>query len=162
MMCHMGRADRILPLVACLATGVASADPLPPITNRNYAIDLYQGVPLGNSATIAMGGATAANAIGTSGTLVNPSAPAVRETTDRDWWSWDYHLDYLNGSLSSDYDNSGIPHAAGGTSAITAGLGGRIHDWAAAITVSEQIAPIVGAQLMTSAGSVDANAETLQ
>src|SRR6185503_12297041 len=78
---------------AALAAAPAEADPLPAVTSRDYAIDLYDGVALGNSATIAMGGASAANAFGTSGTLVNASAPAVRRTTDTDSWSWDYHLD---------------------------------------------------------------------
>ena len=35
---------------------------------------------IGNSATVAMGGAAAANAMGTSGTLINPSAPAAQLT----------------------------------------------------------------------------------
>src|SRR5438132_2275382 len=102
----MGRIGRLLPLVASWA-GSAHADSLPPITDRNYAIELYDGVALGNTAVVGMGGAAVALAAGSSGTLVNPSAMAVRPTTDTDRWSWDYHIDYLIGSLSSDYDNNG-------------------------------------------------------
>ena len=117
----------------------------PAIVDRNYAIDLFEGVALGNSATVAMGGASAANAFGTSGTLVNPSAPAVRRTTDTDTWSWDYHLDYLNASLSKDYDNNGVVSSGSGLAALTLGLGGRWHDWGIAVTGSTQNAPIADA-----------------
>jgi hypothetical protein len=132
------RAASLVVLVA----GVASADPLPPVTSRDYAIDLYDGVALGNSATVAMGGASAANAFGTSGTLVNPSAPAVRRTTDTDSWSWDYHFDYLNAGLSDDYDNNGRTATDSGVAALTLGLGGRYHDWGIALTASSQNAPV--------------------
>ena len=56
--------------------------PTSPITDSNYSIELYDGVALGNTAVVGMGGATVALAIGTSGTLFNPSAPAVKPTTD--------------------------------------------------------------------------------
>jgi hypothetical protein len=112
-----------------------------PITSRNYAIDLYSGVPLGNSAIIAMGGAAAANATGSSGTLVNPSASGARTTTDLDWWSIDVHLDTLSSSQSTDNWNDGINASNGaGTTELTAGLALRIHDWAGAITGTFQYA----------------------
>ena len=120
--------------VICLLAGVAHAD-YPQATSRDYAIELYTGVPLGNAATVAMGGAAAANASGTSGTLINPSAPAVRPTTDTDVWSLDFHFDVISGSTSSDYDNNGIVAANGsGTSLVTVGVGGRARDWGLAIT----------------------------
>ena len=126
-------------VVLVLVPAIAGADPqLEPIQpGQSYAIDLYSGVPLGNSAVIATGGASQADSIGSSGTLANPSAPAVRATTDTDWWNWDYHLDYLFGSLSSDYANSGIPNLSD-THAQTVTIGGslRFHDWAGAITAS--------------------------
>jgi len=133
---------RAASLVVLLAAAPGAADPLPPVTSRDYAIDLYDGVALGNSATVAMGGASAANAFGTSGTLVNPSAPAVRRTTDTDTWSWDYHLDYLNAGLSADYDNNGQVTSGSGLAALTLGLGGRWHDWGFALTGSTQNAPV--------------------
>src|SRR4051812_35422096 len=148
MMAKMVRIGRILPLVTCLVASQASADPqLSPITDRNYAIELYDGTALGNAAVIGMGGAAVALSSGTSGTLNNPSAPGVRSTTDTDSWAWDYHLDYLIGSLSSDYDNNGLTvqnggltRDDGGTSVITGGLGLRYHDWAVAVTATEQFA----------------------
>jgi hypothetical protein len=118
---------------------LAAADPtLEPIQpGQSYAIDLYSGVPLGNSAVIATGGASQADSIGSSGTLVNASAPAVRQTTDTDHWNWDYHIDYLFGSLSSDYANSGIANLPDGhAQTITFGGSLRVGDWAGAITAS--------------------------
>jgi hypothetical protein len=120
----------------------------PPVTDRNYAIELYDGVAIGNSAIVAMGGAAAANAMGTSGTLVNPSAPAVRPTTDTDPWSLDYHFDYLISTSRSDYDNNGIVSPnGGGTSLFTWGIGGRAKDWAFAATASYATSQIDGLAL---------------
>jgi hypothetical protein len=151
---------RAVSLVVLASSAPAVANPA--IVDRNYAIDLYDGVALGNSATVAMGGASAANAFGTSGTLVNPSAPAVRRTTDTDSWSWDYHLDYLNASLSKDYDNNGVISSGSGLAALTLGLGGRWHDWGAAITASTQNAPIAGAMLDVGGASYTMSATTLR
>jgi hypothetical protein len=129
-------------VVAALPTPAVAGPQLEPIQpGQSYAIDLYDGVPLGNSAVIATGGASIADAIGSSGTLVNASASAVRQTTDTDAWNWDYHIDYLIGSLSTDYANSAIDYGALGkqppdskTSTITFGGSLRVHDWAGAIT----------------------------
>jgi hypothetical protein len=138
----MVRFGRILPLVLCFAASTADAEPeTSPITDSNYSIELYDGVAIGNTAVVGMGGATVALAIGTSGTLFNPSAPAVKPTTDTDKWSWDYHLDYLNGTLSTDYDNNGIL-AESGTSVLTLGFGLRIGEWAGAITATSQYVPV--------------------
>ncbi|MFN0248718.1 MAG: hypothetical protein ACKV2T_17650 [Kofleriaceae bacterium] len=132
----------LLPVVLAstgTATCPAAADP---ITDRDYAIDFYDGVAIGNTAWVGMGGAGAANIVGTAGTLINPSAPAVRFTTDTDDWSWDYHIDVLTGKLSTDYDNNGIVSEDAGASLITVGLGGRYHDWAVAVTLTAQTAPV--------------------
>ena len=152
-------AGRFLPLLASTglltSAGVAGAEPqTSPITDSNYSIELYDGVAIGNTAVVGMGGATVALAIGTSGTLSNPSAPAVRPTTDKDWWSWDYHIDYLNGSLSTDYDNNGFTHEEGGTSVLTLGFGLRFGDWAGAITGTQQFAPVSDAFVMTPSDSM--------
>jgi len=130
-------------MLLVLVASPAAADPeTSPITDSNYSIELYDGIPIGNIALIGMGGATTAVAIGTAGTLYNVSAPAVRPTTDTDSWSWDYHLDYLTGSFSSDYDNNGYVNDTTARQIVTAGLGGRIHNWAAAFTFTGQDAPV--------------------
>lgn len=130
----------------CLALGLIAPTPgearadNPPITNRNYAIDLYNGVAFGNTQVVGMGGASIGTAMGSSGTLSTPAAPAIRATTDNDWWGWDYHVDYLT-SFSRDYDNNGEANRDdGGPSFLSLGLAGRVHDWGLAGTVTTQTA----------------------
>jgi hypothetical protein len=169
----MVRYGGFLPLVTCFAASpVAAAPETTPITDSNYSIELYDGVALGNAAVVGMGGATVALAIGTAGTLFNPSAPAVKPTTDTDTWSWDYHLDYLNGSLSTDYDNNGLPlpgatgaEAESGTSVFTGGFGLRFGEWAGAITVTQQYAPVADAMFTAPSGNmfpIEASVRRLQ
>ena len=149
---------RLLALVIAFACSPAFADPqLTPVTSRAYSIDLYDGVSLGNSAVIAMGGATVANAIGSSGTLANASASAVRQTTDTDRWSWDVHLDALDASRSQDFTNSGLPNTTtSGALFVTAGLAGRLHNWGAAITASGETVPLAGAMATLPNGTMTA------
>ncbi len=133
---------------AC-AVGTASADP---IVDREYAIDLYDGVAIGDTSQVGMGGAGAARVVGSAGTLLNPSAPAVRQTTDNDRWSWDYHLDALTGKYSSDYDNNGtVTDQASGATLLTGGLALRVGDWAGALTLTVQSAPLEGSDLQADA-----------
>ncbi len=122
--------------------GRAEADP---IVDRDYAIELYEGVAIGDSSLTGMGGAGAARVNGSAGALVNASAPAVRRTTDNDSWSWDYHLDYLTGRFSTDYDNNGqVASEAEGAQLATAGLALRFGLWSGALTFTGQDSPIDG------------------
>jgi hypothetical protein len=124
--------------------GTARADN-PPIVDRNYAIDLYDGVAIGNTAMVGMGGTGAALINGTAGALINPSAIAVRSTTDFDSWDVTYHFDVLTGRYSSDYDNNGVvTDENSGAALLTAGLGLRYHDWSVALTYLTQSAPVPG------------------
>jgi hypothetical protein len=142
-------------IALCLVGRPAHADPtLTPIMGNDYAIDLYEGVALGNSAVVAMGGASVANAAGSSGTLANVSAPAVRQTTDTDRWSWDYHLDYLNATQSKDFSNSGLSTTTGGAQMTTVGLAGRFGNWGGAITASYQQAHVGDQQVMLTGGGM--------
>jgi hypothetical protein len=136
------RAGRIVALLLLVASPAAAEPETSPITDSNYSIELYDGIPIGNIALIGMGGATTALAIGTAGTLYNASAPAVRPTTDTDYWSWDYHLDYVSGGLSTDFDNNGFVGDTASRQVFTAGLGGRISNWATAITFTSQDSPV--------------------
>ena len=142
---------RLLTLLACVPLAAHAdpvTEPIPP--GAQYSIELYDGGILGNAAVVGMGGATTAIAIGTAGTLFNASAPAVKPTTDTDRWNWDYHLDYLNGSLSTDYDNNGLTSDNGGTSVFTGGFGVRVGEWAGAITATRQAAPVEGTVMLPS------------
>jgi hypothetical protein len=127
-----------LPLVCLVATPAAAE---PPITSRDYSIDFYEGTAIGDARMVAMGGAGLALIIGSAGTLLNASAPAVRKTTDNDRWSWDWHIDYLNGRLSTDFDNNGEV-IENGSQLATLGLSFRYREWAAAIVGTVQTAPI--------------------
>lgn len=140
-------------VAACAAVGAAvgraAADP---IVDRDFAIDFYEGVAIGDTSQIGMGGAGAARVVGSAGTLLNPSAPAVRRTTDHDRWSWDYHLDALTGKYSSDYDNNGAAtDGASGATLLTLGLALRVGDWSGAITATAQRAPLEGSSLRADA-----------
>ena len=132
-------------VVPWLAAHTAHAQS-PPITDRDYSIDLYDGVAIGDTTFVGMGGAGAANLRGTAGVLLNPSAIAVRSTTDHSWWSLDWHLDALTAKYSSDYDNNGAD-ASGGASLFTFGIGGRAHDWAFAFTTVAQATDVAGSDL---------------
>ena len=107
-----------------------AAAQFPPITDRDYGIDLYQGGALGNLRIVGMGGAAVAIAEGSAGTLSNPAAPAVRPATSTDSWDWDWHLDYLSSVRSADWDNNGEAGGEGtGVGAITFGVAGMLGDW---------------------------------
>jgi hypothetical protein len=137
---------RVGACVACLLA-LAFARParadFAPITSRDFAIDLYDGVAIGSTTMVGMGGAGAANIIGTAGALLNPSAIGVRSTTDLDTWSVDYHGDVLTAQYSEDYDNNGQV-ADGGALLLTLGIGGRYHDWALAVTGTGQATLVAG------------------
>ena len=152
---------RCLVVTAWIAISVPSSAHAQPITDSKYAIELYEGVAIGDTSQTAMGGAGAARASGSSGTLINPSAPAVRRTTDTDHWTWDYHADVLSGRYSSDYDNNGTTNPEGsGAQLATLGLSVRFGDWAGAITVTAQVAPVDGVDLNGQA--VDLNAQAIR
>jgi len=139
-------------VAACAAAGTAAADP---IVDRNFAIELYDGVAIGDTSQVGMGGAGAARVVGSAGTLLNPSAPVVRRTTDTDHWSWDYHLDALTGRYSSDYDNNGnVTDGESGASLLTLGFALRVGNWGGAITGTAQTAPLEGSSLEAKAGRV--------
>jgi hypothetical protein len=140
----MVRVGSCLLVSAVAAAGTARADN-PPIVDRNYAIDLYDGVAIGNTAMVGMGGAGAALINGTAGVLINPSAIAVRSTTDFDTWDWTYHFDVLTGRYSSDYDNNGVvTDDNSGAALVTGGLGLRYHAFSVAVTYLTQSAPVPG------------------
>src|SRR4051812_7879466 len=141
----------VMVAIVVIHPAYAQCPQYPPITSRAYAIDLYDGVAIGNTDMVGMGGAGAAVVLGTAGVLMNPSAIAGRPTTDHDRWSLDYHLDFLTATFSSDYDNNGCQAPTGGASLVTGGLGARIGDWGFAGTSLLQQAPVVGSTLTANA-----------
>lgn len=142
----MAREARWRLLALLLVSGFSTPVAGDPITSRDYAIELYEGVAIGDSALIGMGGAGAARALGSAGALLNPSAPVIRRATDNDRWSWDYHLDLLTARYSSDYDNNGTPTSGNGAQLATLGASLRIGTWAVSLTGIGQAAPLDGSE----------------
>ena len=66
------------------------------------------------------------------------------QTTDTDRWSWDYHLDYLTGKYSSDYDNNGVvaDQASGASAVHRRPRRCRYRRLGGAITLTRQTAPV--------------------
>ncbi len=97
-------------LCAPAAAGAQEVDlaAFPDITSRDFAIDLYQGSALGSGRIVGMGGAAVATAEGSAGMVANAASPAVRPATSTDYWDWDWHVDWLNPEIGSDFDNNGV------------------------------------------------------
>ena len=140
------RAGPFVILLVMATAGPAAAQPFPTVTDRDYAIDLYTGVALGNGRIVAMGGAAVAYAEGSAGTIVNAAAPAVRPATSTDSWDWDFHFDYLSSVKASDWDNNGIEGGEGsGVVLFTFGLAGMWQDWGLAVVLNQQSIDLSGA-----------------
>jgi hypothetical protein len=146
----MATMKRLVPVLASVVAGgisiaaPASAQSFPPITSRDWAVDLYDGVALGSNRVIAMGGASVAVAEGSAGALSNPSASSVRASTDNDWFAWDFHLDAASGTFSTDYDNNGFLDGNRGNRAFTAGLALSFGKWGASIVGTTWTTPMEG------------------
>ena len=92
--------------LAALLAAPAMAQKYPPITSRDFNIDLYQGGVLGSPRLIGMGGATTALGEGATGTLGNPAAAAMRpgatchdvhQAVSRGFAERGYHLGHVTG-----------------------------------------------------------------
>jgi hypothetical protein len=104
-----------------------------PVTDRDFAIDLYQGAAIGSLRTVGMGGAAIAIAEGSAGALANPAGAAVRADSSRGRWDWDWHFDALSSGAGADSDNNGLPEEARASlldsPALTIGLVGNTPWW---------------------------------
>lgn len=101
-------AAALATVVLLTAAGRARAQDFPAVTDRDFTLDLHQGAVIGSGRIVGMGGAAQALAQGSAGALFNPAAPAARSDTSTRRWDWDFHIDFLNTSLGSDFDNNGI------------------------------------------------------
>jgi hypothetical protein len=106
-------------VVVAGAPTAASAQDFPAITDRDFAIDLYNGNALGSLQMVGMGGAAVALVQGSAGMSVNPAAVGVRSPTSTSDWDWDVHFDWLNPGLGVDRDNNGIDDAAADDESLT-------------------------------------------
>ncbi|MBZ0233793.1 MAG: hypothetical protein K8M05_15805 [Deltaproteobacteria bacterium] len=127
----------ILAVVLVTARTAAAEEPVP-ITDRDWALDLYRGAALGSARIVGMGGVQVALAEGSAGTLGNPAAPAVRKATSTGWWDWDWHVDAMEAVYASDFDNNGIVDDGRTSTTGSAGIAGMYYGWGAALVVSTQ------------------------
>ena len=132
---------------------VARAQTFPPITDRDFALDLYNGSALGSLQMVGMGGAAAAVVRGSAGMAINPASIGVRAATSVGTWDWDVHADWLNPGIGTDRDNNGIEDDQSEDIRLSplVYLGGalQINEWAfgAALTTSTVTTVIDGSEL---------------
>jgi hypothetical protein len=142
---------------ALAAASTATAQELRPITNRDWAIDLYDGAALGTVRIVGMGGTSIAVSEGSAGTVTNPATAAVRRTTSLRHWDWDFHIDGLSAVYASDFDNNGL--ASGdefGVKVATGGIAGMMGPWALAVVATSLTARLDGPEQDLEAGAVRA------
>lgn len=143
---YIVRVRAAVPLITVLAiTGVlggaagrAAAQDSEPITDRDWSLDLFNGVALGSVRIVGMGGVQIALAEGSAGTLGNPAASAARKATSTGRYDWDWHLDALRAVYASDFDNNGLVDDGRSSTNATAGLAGMYYQWGVAVVVSTQ------------------------
>jgi hypothetical protein len=105
-------------LTACLA-GLAGivlpasvrAQAFPPVTNRAFSLDVFQGPITASNRTLAMGGVGVATAEAANGIADNPAAPAVVPRGRYGGLIVDFTFQLLFPGEGSDFDNNG--NAAG-------------------------------------------------
>ena len=113
--------------VFLLALPASAQTGFPPITSRDYALDLHVATVIGSTRLVGMGGANIALVEQASGVGVNPAAPAVRAETANDTWEWDAGLSWLNPDLGDDFDNNGVSDGGAGTFLVTGALAFQIN-----------------------------------
>jgi hypothetical protein len=79
----------------------------PPITNRNFNIDLFEQPALGSPRLIAMSGAIDAVAEGAAGLYTNPASPAVRPETTTDKFAWNVYFNSYVAANGQDSNDNG-------------------------------------------------------
>jgi hypothetical protein len=127
----------LLLLLAAATTAVAQ--PYPPVTDRDFALDLYQGAVLGSVRIVGMGGAHIAASEGVAGIAGNPASAGVRATTSTGNWDWDWNIDGFKPVLGDDYDNNGMPTTGiEGTEVGVFGLGVYYRQFALALSAGAQ------------------------
>lgn len=107
--------------VLCHAPPVLAQPPnLRPITDRNYNLDLYQGVVFGSPRLVAMGGASFAIGEGASGLFTNPADAAIRPSTQTKKLNFDAFFNSYIPASGVDFNNNGDPTTSTRRAAIYA------------------------------------------
>ncbi len=126
-----------LAVVLC-APARAEAQPVyPPIADRDYALDAYQGTAVASQRIVGMGGTSLATAEGAASMSSNPASVASRLATSNDWFDWDFAFDAYTPAIGTDFDNNGTDQKedALGTQALNLALMGYFGAWGAGLSV---------------------------
>jgi hypothetical protein len=85
----------------------AQAASFPPITSRNFDIDLFEQPALGSPRLIAMAGAVNSVAEGAAGLYTNPASAAVRPETEAQRFAWNVYFNSYVPVDGQDSNNNG-------------------------------------------------------
>jgi hypothetical protein len=123
-------------IVTSGARAQAPPQDLQPITNRNFVIDVHEGVIFGSPRLVAMGGAAFAIGEGATGLFTNAAAGAVRPSKPTDKIEWSAFFNSYVPVSGVDFNNNGDPTNQYRHSAVYApGLIFQMGDWGAALNV---------------------------
>lgn len=98
---------RVLLVVLILVPVEARAQGFPPITNRNFNIDLFEQPALGAPRLIALSGAIDAVAEGAAGLYTNPASAAVRPETRTGKFTWNIAINTFVAANGQDSNDNG-------------------------------------------------------
>jgi hypothetical protein len=79
----------------------------PPITSRNFNIDLFEQPDLGSPRLIGMAGAVNSVAEGAAGLYTNPASAAVRPETEAEKFAWNVYFNSYAPADGQDSNNNG-------------------------------------------------------
>src|SRR5262249_48013597 len=96
---------------AAVLLAAAPAAAQSPLAGKHYSLDVFQGPIPAPSDVIGTAGAYAGYAEGIAGLVANAAAPAVRETYNVSYFSWDLSpsisIPFNVFGLRDDFDNTG-------------------------------------------------------
>jgi hypothetical protein len=94
--------------LVCAAPSVrAQTAAFPPITNRNFNIDLFEQPAIGSPRLISMAGAVNSVAEGAAGLYTNPASAAVRPETTAEKFAWNVYFNSYIPVDGQDSNNNG-------------------------------------------------------
>src|SRR4051812_26410099 len=137
--------------VTSRARAQAPPPDLQPITDRNFTIDVHEGVIFGSPRLVGMGGAAFAIGEGATGLFTNAAAGAVRPTKPTDRIEWSAFFNSYVPANGVDFNNNGAPTNQYRRSAVYApGLILQVGQWGMALNfgyVRYEVAPEAGGGL---------------
>jgi hypothetical protein len=102
-------AGALAAILAPVARAQTSAPTYPPITNRDFSLDLFEQPAIGSPRLIAMSGAINSVAEGAAGLYTNPASAAVRPETHSEKLAWNVYFNSYIPANGQDSNNNGQP-----------------------------------------------------